>query len=239
MSSTDRYIPICIGDYQRDTLHLAVADHGAYLLLLMHAWTHDGKIPIESEQRRRIARMTPQQWRNRAEIIMAFWDLQSDCYTQKRLCFELAKARELYAARVARTAAARAARQRSVTDNVTLPDECSVTDVVTLPVTATPSPSPSPSVLQDQKQTTRHAQPKKKTNGHSFELPGDIDTQLWADFIEMRQRIKKPATDRAKWLIIGKLANIEAQHGHAPRKVLQQSIRNSWQDVFPLREEKR
>jgi hypothetical protein len=70
-----------------------------------------------------------------------------------------------------------------------------------------------------------------------FVLPTDIDTELWREFLEMRTRIKKPATDRARWLIIGKLANLEKQ-GYPTRKVLQQSIRNAWQDVFPLREDK-
>ncbi len=88
--------------------------------------------------------------------------------------------------------------------------------------------------------TTTRARASKKSNGvASFELPADIDAGLWAEFVEMRQKLRKPPTDRAKWLIIGKLANIEAEHGHPPRKVLQQSIRNSWQDVFPLRDEGR
>lgn len=81
----------------------------------------------------------------------------------------------------------------------------------------------------------------KKTNNKkqspSFILPPDLDPELWKDFLEMRQRIRKPATDRAKWLIVGKLANLEKQ-GHNPRHVLQQSIRNGWQDVFPLRSDK-
>ena len=234
MSSTDRYIPICIGDFQRDTSHLVASELGAYLSCLFHAWTHDGALPLDSEHRRRIARMTPQEWRHRESIIMAFWHLESDHYEQKRLTFELNKARELYAARIARTAAARAARHNSVTEQ----SRDVVTDYVTCSVTTTPSPSPSPSpsVIQDQKQLQGRKQ-SKKLNGHQFTLPNDIDPDLWAEFIEMRQRIRKPATDRAKWLIIGKLANLE-KAGHNTRHVLQQSIRNSWQDVFPLRSDK-
>jgi hypothetical protein len=91
------------------------------------------------------------------------------------------------------------------------------------------------SIKSNSKTTTRRA----KGNGadNSFTLPADIDPILWAEFLEMRQRIRKPATNRAKWLIVGKLANLEMQ-GNNPRKVLQQSIRNSWQDVFALRSDK-
>ena len=105
---------------------------------------------------------------------------------------------------------------------------------VTVTVTETVNRKPKPET-----ETTTRPHAAKKINGYAFELPADIDAGLWSEFVEMRQKIRKPATDRAKWLIIGKLANIEAEHGHQPRKVLQQSIRNSWQDVFPLRDEGR
>ena len=70
-----------------------------------------------------------------------------------------------------------------------------------------------------------------------FVLPNDVDKTLWQEFMQMRTKIRKPATDRAKWLLIGKLANLEKQ-GYDQRKVMQQSIRNCWQDVFPLREDR-
>lgn len=69
-----------------------------------------------------------------------------------------------------------------------------------------------------------------------FVLPDGIDQGLWNDFLEMRRKIRKPATERAMWLLTGKLFNLEKQ-GHDIRHVLQQSIRNCWQDLFPLRPE--
>lgn len=97
-----------------------------------------------------------------------------------------------------------------------------------LPVTVTETVNREPELKPKQKQN--------KGNGakNPFALPAELDPELWQEFIEMRTRMKKPATDRAKWLIVGRLANLEKQ-GHDPRKVLQQSIRNSWQDVFPIR----
>ena len=60
--------------------------------------------------------------------------------------------------------------------------------------------------------------------------------QTFQDYLEMRQKIKKPATDRAKELILKKLHQHDIQTAIT---MLEQSIENSWQGVFPLREEKK
>lgn len=66
------------------------------------------------------------------------------------------------------------------------------------------------------------------------DLPDWVDPKTWADFLAMRREIKKPATDRAQVLLLGKLDLLRAQ-GFDPTAVLEQSIRNCWQDVFPLK----
>lgn len=80
---------------------------------------------------------------------------------------------------------------------------------------------------------------KDKTTGAiaPFVLPDGIPPDMWADFLEMRKRMRKPPTVRALWLLTGKLFNLEKE-GYNIRHVLQQSIRNGWQDVFPIREER-
>lgn len=76
---------------------------------------------------------------------------------------------------------------------------------------------------------------ERKGNGQAVSLPNWIPEETWKSYIEMRTRIKKPATENAKSLIIKKLEELKSQ-GQDPKEVLEQSIMNSWQGVFPLKE---
>lgn len=70
-------------------------------------------------------------------------------------------------------------------------------------------------------------------NGISW-LPADI----WHAFIEMRTKLRKPLTEHAVKLILNKLDKLR-QEGHAPADVLNQSILNGWQGVFPVKDDER
>ena len=54
------------------------------------------------------------------------------------------------------------------------------------------------------------------------------------DFEDMRKQIKKPMTDKAKTLLVGKLGKL-AESPEAQIAILQQSILHSWQDVYALK----
>lgn len=56
------------------------------------------------------------------------------------------------------------------------------------------------------------------------------------DFIKMRAAIKKPLTDRALKILLDKLDKLESTEDRKI-KVLEQSIMNSWQGIFVLKEE--
>lgn len=75
---------------------------------------------------------------------------------------------------------------------------------------------------------------KETKKAIQIELPAWIDSNLWHDYLEMRKRIRKPATLRAQELVIKKLDDLRAE-GHDPNRVLEQSIENSWQGVFALK----
>ena len=57
------------------------------------------------------------------------------------------------------------------------------------------------------------------------------------DFIKMRAAKKKPMTDRALKMLLNELDKLESTD-ERKIKVLEQSILNCWQSVFPLKDEK-
>jgi hypothetical protein len=67
-----------------------------------------------------------------------------------------------------------------------------------------------------------------------FLLPEWVPQNAWIAFEEMRLKNRKPMTDRARELVVKELENLKAK-GNEPSAVLEQSVRNGWQDVFPLR----
>jgi hypothetical protein len=65
---------------------------------------------------------------------------------------------------------------------------------------------------------------------------GDFPEETWNDFLAMRKKIGKAATDKAQKLLLGDLKKLKAE-GHDINRVLEKSIINSWQGVFPLKPE--
>lgn len=59
----------------------------------------------------------------------------------------------------------------------------------------------------------------------------------FTSFLDMRKTIKKPPTELAKELIIKKLETLAPGNFVEQNEILLQSIRNSWQDVYPLKQQ--
>ena len=62
-----------------------------------------------------------------------------------------------------------------------------------------------------------------------------IDPESWDAFKAMRKAIKAPLTPYAEKLIVRELVKLKIA-GQDPQACLDQSIANSWRDVFPVRD---
>jgi uncharacterized protein YdaU (DUF1376 family) len=68
------WMPLYIGDYQRDTKHLTTTQHGAYLLLLMFYW-NQGPPPDDPALLRRVTALSRDQWRRHWPVLQKFFHL--------------------------------------------------------------------------------------------------------------------------------------------------------------------
>ena len=66
-------------------------------------------------------------------------------------------------------------------------------------------------------------------------IPLWITQESWQAFEESRRKIKAPLTPYAGKLILAELCKLKAS-GEDPQACLDQTIRNGWRDVFPLRD---
>lgn len=84
--------------------------------------------------------------------------------------------------------------------------------------------------------------PKKKEPPVYYPSDEELD-KAFADYVEMRKKIKKPMTDRAIELAMSKLQKLAATSSGMDNdlaiKILDQSVMNSWQGLFELKEDKR
>lgn len=87
MSKHNRWMPLDVGSYAADTLHLTTLQHGAYLLLLMHYWK-SGPLPDDDSQLASIAKMDPKAWRSIRGVIRKFFTAVDGALRQKRADIE-------------------------------------------------------------------------------------------------------------------------------------------------------
>lgn len=70
-------------------------------------------------------------------------------------------------------------------------------------------------------------------------MQDSIDSDLFRTFIEARRHdCKRPMSQRAVDMLVRKLSRLE-QDGHDPNLLLERSILNGWQDVYPDESTKR
>ena len=78
--------------------------------------------------------------------------------------------------------------------------------------------------------------PKKETRPKTVDVSARSQEfqESWGAFLDMRQAIRKPATERAQKLIIDKLQKLAPDNEAKQIEILNRSTMNNWRDVFPL-----
>lgn len=66
------------------------------------------------------------------------------------------------------------------------------------------------------------------------EIEKTVFDKTFEDFRKMRKTIKKPMTEKAEKLILSKLNDLAGDNDSVKINILERSIINCWQDVFPL-----
>lgn len=180
MADANTWMPLYIGDYLADTMHLSGSEHGAYLLLIMHYW-RTGPLADDDKSLAAIARTDRKTWASDiGPVIRSFFQAKGGRLCHKRIDRERANAtsnseQRREAGRVAgRASAAKRAEQRKANDNATdrstdsqrKPNDRSTigSTNVERSVNQTSTPSPSP-VKKEAKQQIQTQSPRG-LNGH-------------------------------------------------------------------------
>lgn len=86
--------------------------------------------------------------------------------------------------------------------------------------------------------TTKEKEKYNKEKGKGQDLLTNKSKEFkdtWQEYLKMRQQIRKPATQKAKELILKNLEKLSPDE-NVQIRILEQSIANSWQGVFPLKD---
>ena len=164
MTKADIWMPFYVSDYLSDTMHLTAAEHGAYLMLILHYWK-SGPIPDDDARLALITRLGDA-WSNASSTLRAFFKQCDGMLVHKRIDRERLDAISNKDRNQARAQAAANKRwAKHAPSNAT-----SITQAM---LNECPSPSPSPTPV------------KKNTN--TVAPPDGVALSVWQDFLKTRK----------------------------------------------------
>lgn len=215
---SDQYYCFFPGDYLRDTGDLTLIEHGAYNILLHHYYTQE-RLPSDRTRLYRICRAFTQEEMDAINsVVNRFFYENGDGHIHNvRAEKEIMKRKAFTEAQSNRGRAGASARW-GTKDKA---QEMAQALLEHKHKDSQPSPSPSPSPLPKKQQPTK-APP---------ELPEWVDRELWFDFLEHRNKLRKPMTRKAEEILIKKLKWLKEQ-GHNPKHLLMTAIERGWLTVF-------
>lgn len=107
----------------------------------------------------------------------------------------------------------------------------------TVNTTVNPTVNPTAIYKEREREKEKH-KARARVDDFSSCTQNELLLSALRDFAEMRKAIKKPLTNRAGELILSKLEKM-AETDEEKIAILNQSIENSWQGVFPLKNQHR
>ena len=187
-------------------MHMDACETGAYwLLLIAHYQAGKNGLPDDDAILRRIAKVTPQKWLHIKKILVDRFVIEGGRWINLSVSDRLSDIQKKSEQNRANALKKNNSPSKSAQRSHSNP--LTMNQIEDTNVSSTPLP------------------PK------GVILPDWINPDDWKDFSEMRKRIKKPMTNRAAMAIIKKLETFRNE-GYSPEIILENSIRNSWQDVY-------
>lgn len=143
---TDAWMPLWIGAYLADTMHLTTLQHGAYFLLLIAYWREREPLADNDDELRSITKLERAEWKRNRAVLAKFFTVADGVWWHKRVEAEIAAADKRSKASTAKAEKAAGARWNKCSDdassNAPSIPQAVLEDV--LEVCPTPSPIPNP-----------------------------------------------------------------------------------------------
>lgn len=227
------YMQLYIADYLADTMHLSTEEHGAYLLLMFNYW-QTGK-PIPKSRLARIARLSNDRWISVESSLAEFFTDAGTEWVHERIERDLKAVRASLEQKTAAGKASAAARKaKNATDAYRKGNERSTPVASPLqqksngkPTNKDPDPDIKDPPLSPPKQ--RRVQ---KFDPLVIELPEWLSPDLWREWVEFCQQLKKPlATSKEVSVTLKNLDDLRLS-GYTPAQVIRESIVNEGQGLF-------
>lgn len=221
------FFKLYIGDYQRDTAHLSVTEHGAYMLMLQHYYATEKPLPIGKALHRMLRAQEKVERDAIDSVAQQFWRTTPDGIVNDRADEEIAKARA-QADTNRRTATAREAKRKAQrTEHESCNESCNE-----LSTNRATNDQPNHSHSQTPDTRGRGDTPLKPP---AWSAPSWVPAEQWANFVLHRKAMRGvPFTTAARDGVIAELRKL-SDAGHDPAELLATAITRGWRTVFPPR----
>lgn len=213
---SDFWYPFYPAVFKADTMHLTAEQDGIYRRLIDHYMETRLPLPDNDAALARISGVSHECFKHASSILRAFFK-QKNGMLHHKFCDGLLDNQDKRARKRSQIAQKAANKRWKQNQEV----ECIVH-----------AESNNDAMLGDATRQDKTRQILSKDNiNKGFCLPEWIEETDWKDFEEMRKRIKKPLTDKARSLVVKKLDGFRNQ-GYNPKEILENSIVNAWSGVF-------